>query len=1288
MNQVKYYVWTVFAAISMFGGLVCQAADVELLESTIVDNNALNFTATKPPTTFNRNINGRTYQRFPMATFKGYQYATYYDEDRYVCLARRKLPDGAWDALRFTDYTISSSDSHNSTTVGICHKDGTIHLAFDHHADALNYRVSEVGVASSPEEVVWDANLFSAVTDRLGSVGRVTGLTYPSFFNASNGNLMLYYRSGGSGNGDGMIQEYNGTTHDWTTGLGRFISRNGTYSGNISNNSTSRCPYINGISYGGNRLHASWGWRESSAGSSNNHDLNYAYSDDHGRTWYNNAGTKIGTTGTSSVISINSPGLIVADIPQNIGLSNQYTHYAYADGSCHVMVAHSGSYQHYWRNAAGVWNNAALSFGGSRPKMTGDEDGNLFLVYTSGGKPRIAKGVPNAGQTAWSWSLVYTQNVSEGGEGQLDYSRWETERVLSIYGQETPSDSGETPSPLHVFDYKVSTKATQPNPAHGADVYDLDAGLAWSAGLGASTHRVYFGTDRQAVADATTSSPEYQGQQSGTVFMPSLALSEYATYYWRIDEVQANSTVIPGLVWEFTLDIPQPSDIWAAVAHWPLDEASGTAANDISGNGYTGTLLNGAAWAGDGVRDSYVSFDGTDDRISTPFTYALSDANDFTWAWWAKKEPASHSDSIMVGNRYGNTGSENLEFIKLTPSAAQFANTDDANAIEFYEYDDIAASDWHHYAMVKSGTNYQWYVDGAAQGVATNFSYSENSPIPFLIGGDGDNKPNEHFEGGIDDVVLYHRALTAAEIINLQNGIYQPIITMVALDNPENWTDGATWSDGLPAHISSHYIIPDTGNLRSENGTSTFPGSSLSVEAGGKFQFRGKQELGDATTVNFLFAVGGTSGNPVNLAAGTGNNTANVLQGTFQNSGFTDLTGYGSADGPRNIRIESVISGSGTLHSTGTSAYPHTCTIAHADNTFVGVWESDIGLLLFENSGAVGSADITVLAEGKLAISDDWNSDAVLTVADSATAEVDLGSNDWNVSTLVFGSSSVEAGLYTPATLNALGAHDVFVGTGTLRVGPPPVTELIVGWERWASDISAATIENDGILGIASNGAFSTSKWGASTDGTFGSLSSPAASSDNSVSEEGLRKTGASDISIDFAIENTSGVDVELGAFLFDAMLKRNNGGPQQWSLQVLSGSLSIGEVTGGALAYQATGSDLADHDIDLTALVDHTLDAGSNVVFRLSFTGGDGIDSYMDVDNVALLQVVHTEAPELDVSFGGGELTFDWSPTGTHKLQSRTNLVEGIWMDVPGGDIPPVHVIPTNTADFFRLAE
>ncbi|MDF7823434.1 hypothetical protein P4B35_05375 [Pontiellaceae bacterium B12227] len=394
------------------------------------------------------------------------------------------------------------------------------------------------------------------------------------------------------------------------------------------------------------------------------------------------------------------------------------------------------------------------------------------------------------------------------------------------------------------------------------------------------------------------------------------------------------------------------------VAHWPLDEGSGTIATNTAGSSYTATLENGTTWGSDAERGTFAIFDGTDDRIETTFTYALADTNDFTWAWWAKQLD-TETGSIMVGNRYGNSGSETYEFIKFMRNKAAFSNTDNTANIEDYDYSDLSSNEWHHYAMVKSGTSYQWYVDGVAQGSPVTINYSETSPIPFLIGGDGDNKPNEHFEGCIDDVVLYRQALTPEDVVNVKDGFYP-------------------------------YVPLDYG--------------------------------------------------------------------------------------------------------------------------------------------------------------------------------------------------------------------------------------LIAGWERWASGSSPATMQTNGIVATATTSDFGISKWGASSDGTFGSLEAPAASALSDVHEEGLRKAGAVDVSIDFTLENTTAYDMQLEKFYFDALLKAAETGPERWNLQVVSGPVTIGQIVDKALDYSETGSDFADYEVDLTTLADHTLDAGSTVVFRLSFTGGDAANtSNTDLDNVAI---------------------------------------------------------------------
>ncbi len=449
-----------------------RASTFELMEKSIVDERALTF-ASGPATRFSNTVNGRTHQQAALTTYRSYQYVTYYDAERRVCIGRRKLPSGSWEVIEFNDHRLESNDSHNAAVIGICEQDGTIHMAFDHHATRLNYRVSKLGAAHDPESVTWSADLFGGVTHKLRSVTVDNRVTYPRFFRAPNGNLMLYYRAVTSGNGDGMIEQYDGVKHAWSPGLGKFIARDiGTYTVG-DKTSITRCPYMNSLSYAGNRLHASWVWRDrfEKTNPRNQHDLCYAYSDDHGRTWLNSAGTIIGNTGKDP-IQLDSPGLVVAPIPTDFGLTNSNTHYAYADGSIHVVLRHrqKGSwrsrYHHHWRSSDGSWHQESLPFSGNRPKLVGGADRSLILVYSDEGQLFIAKGQPNTEQTQWRWTDVElaTQH-SIIGEPLLDLQRWKQEKILSIFGQEEPTElirnKGSkpvdgVPSLLYVVDYRLT----------------------------------------------------------------------------------------------------------------------------------------------------------------------------------------------------------------------------------------------------------------------------------------------------------------------------------------------------------------------------------------------------------------------------------------------------------------------------------------------------------------------------------------------------------------------------------------------------------------------------------------------------------------------------------------------------------------------------------------------------------------------------------------------------------------------------------------------------------------
>jgi len=92
----------------------------------------------------------------------------------------------------------------------------------------------------------------------------------------------------------------------------------------------------------------------------------------------------------------------------------------------------------------------------------------------------------------------------------------------------------------------IRLEAGNPSPANDAEHVGIDVDLSWSAGSYAVSHDVYFGTEIP---------PAFVGNQEGTSL--DLGTLEYGTtYYWQVDEVEADGTVRPGALWSFTTTTP------------------------------------------------------------------------------------------------------------------------------------------------------------------------------------------------------------------------------------------------------------------------------------------------------------------------------------------------------------------------------------------------------------------------------------------------------------------------------------------------------------------------------------------------------------------------------------------------------------------------------------------------------------------------------------------------------------------------------------------------------------
>ncbi len=101
----------------------------------------------------------------------------------------------------------------------------------------------------------------------------------------------------------------------------------------------------------------------------------------------------------------------------------------------------------------------------------------------------------------------------------------------------------------------IYNQATNPSPKHNNEHVELNSGntvLGWTSAINAVSHNIYFGTDLATVEAATTSSPEYKGNQIATnASYAANGLYTGTTYYWRVDEVLANSEIVKGNLWRF-----------------------------------------------------------------------------------------------------------------------------------------------------------------------------------------------------------------------------------------------------------------------------------------------------------------------------------------------------------------------------------------------------------------------------------------------------------------------------------------------------------------------------------------------------------------------------------------------------------------------------------------------------------------------------------------------------------------------------------------------------------------
>ncbi|MFZ2146404.1 MAG: LamG-like jellyroll fold domain-containing protein [Sedimentisphaerales bacterium] len=225
------------------------------------------------------------------------------------------------------------------------------------------------------------------------------------------------------------------------------------------------------------------------------------------------------------------------------------------------------------------------------------------------------------------------------------------------------------------------------------------------------------------------------------------------------------------------LGVPGP------VAHWTLDDGEGTIAADSSGNGFDGILMGDPQWA-IGVLGGALDFDGDGDYVDCGTNATINGLNEaitasawinirsVTTAWMTVMAKGENAWRIAVNNlttgmHFGFSGGDR---------GWQAANS----ATE------LPLSEWHHVAATYDLQNGgRIYIDGIEDGSNPDLGGVQMNEMPFLIG-ENPEATGRFFDGLIDDVRIYGRALSADEVSEL-----------TALGAPANILANGGFEDGV-----------------------------------------------------------------------------------------------------------------------------------------------------------------------------------------------------------------------------------------------------------------------------------------------------------------------------------------------------------------------------------------------------------------------------------------------------------------------------------------------------------
>ncbi|HEY7708553.1 MAG TPA: LamG domain-containing protein, partial [Candidatus Entotheonella sp.] len=361
------------------------------------------------------------------------------------------------------------------------------------------------------------------------------------------------------------------------------------------------------------------------------------------------------------------------------------------------------------------------------------------------------------------------------------------------------------------------------------------------------------------------------------------------------------------------------------IGYWKFDETAAGSFADASGYANTGTGL-GATGSNNTPQPSVstpvvnfadrraLDFDGTNDRVEIDDDDYLDISGNGTIAAWARRDAAGVWHSIVAKGdaNFNYLHNYGLEIRDVNTVTCIIGNGTTDNVLD--SVSTIAGDQqYHHFACTWDGSNLRVYIDGVQNNSVAQTITPQANTSPLYIGQFGGDV--DYFDGAIDDVRIYNRALSAQEIARLAQG-----------NQPSTGVATINLQDALDVNGT---LVLATGNLVTGNNNVTI-GESY-------WNYGGIYNAGSQTTTF---------------------NTSSAGQ-VIQSNGILESFDTVVLDGSGAWRLNDNITASGTINLDG-GTLTHTSDVVGI--TMTGSLEVDGGVFTGTGSGFLIDGNLSLLS--------------------------------------------------------------------------------------------------------------------------------------------------------------------------------------------------------------------------------------------------------------------------------------------------------------------------------------